>query len=58
MNDEDKPKGQLIDELKELRRRIAELEASEAVHKQLQGPEIARHLEDAIDRCGDVGRSA
>lgn len=36
MKDEDKPREQLIDELVELRRRIAELEASEAERKRLQ----------------------
>ena len=36
MRDEDKSKGQLIDELKELRRRNAELGVSEAVHKQVE----------------------
>ena len=48
MKDEDKTKGQFINELVELRQRIAELEALEAEHKRVE-QETREYAESIVD---------
>ena len=48
MKDEDKTKGQFINELVELRQRIAELEALEAEHKRAE-QETREYAESIVD---------
>lgn len=65
MKDEDTPKGQFIDELRELRHRVAELEASEIERKRTEQAlreneerfrKIAETAGDAIITVDDGGR--
>ena len=48
MKDEDKTKGQFINELVGLRRRIAEMEALEAEHKRVE-QETREYAESIVD---------
>ncbi|MFC2019100.1 PAS domain S-box protein [Chloroflexota bacterium] len=56
MKDEDKTKEQLVDELVEMRQRIAELEALEAEHKQVEMSlrESEAHFRMLADNVSDI----
>jgi PAS domain S-box-containing protein len=56
MDDSDRPREQLLDELAELRRRVSELEAAAAEHRQVEEAlkEIGHRFRSLIERTSDA----